>query len=241
LGALFPLVAAIGQDRGLQFEQIVGAPRGLPQLPPEGTWGEVINVTPRWVVLQNQVGQQFPVSVENLGEFLARWPSSVDALGPVTVVEAYGNDVGNNVVQTPHVDVFEGADQSLVIPTYYNTVLPTMAMIVNAWDVYGQSSLWNWPLFTSPSMLGAPTRLHAVGTVVNQSPLQIRLPGNVISSIIPPPGEQLTVTQLTRGELSFIKKGDYAFIVPLEVAPRGVVLSHFMLYKTITVPRFRPR
>src|SRR6516165_5126560 len=70
------------------FDQLVRAPNSLPGLPPEGAWGEIINATPRWVVIQNHAGQQFPISVDAIGQFLTRWPSSIDALGPQSVVEA---------------------------------------------------------------------------------------------------------------------------------------------------------
>src|SRR5262249_3605841 len=108
--ALVPGMASPAQERELAFEQIVGHPRGLPQLPPQGAWGEIINVTSRWVVIQNHSGQQYPIAVEDLGEFLIRWPSSLDALTPRSIVEAVGHDLGSNVVQTAHIDVFEGAD-----------------------------------------------------------------------------------------------------------------------------------
>ena len=77
-----------GQERPPAFEQIVGRPRGVPQLAPEGEWVEIINATARWVVIQTQSGQQFPIEVKDLGDFLVRWPSSLDALGPQSVVEA---------------------------------------------------------------------------------------------------------------------------------------------------------
>ena len=70
------------QDPELAFEQVVGHPRGLPQLPPQGAWGEVINVTSRWLVIQNHSGQQYPIATDDIGEFLVRWPSSVENLGP---------------------------------------------------------------------------------------------------------------------------------------------------------------
>src|SRR4051794_8423126 len=90
--ALVPGMATLAQERELVFEQIVGRARGLPQLSPQGEWGEVINATSRWVVIQHQSGQQYPIAVDNLGEFLVRWPSSVDALGVQSVVEGFGQD-----------------------------------------------------------------------------------------------------------------------------------------------------
>ncbi len=66
---------------------------------PHGAWGEVINATPRWLVIQNHSGQQYPIALEDIGEFLVRWPASVTGLGPESVVEAVGNDLGSNVVE----------------------------------------------------------------------------------------------------------------------------------------------
>src|SRR6516162_9994910 len=57
----------LSQDRRLAFDQVVGHPRGLPQLPPQGAWGEVINATPRWIVIQNHSGQQFPIALDDIG------------------------------------------------------------------------------------------------------------------------------------------------------------------------------
>src|SRR6478736_6470194 len=109
---------APAQDRGIAFDAVVGQPRGLPQLPPDGAWGEVINVTSRWIVIQNHAGQQFPIALEDIGEFLVRWPINLDVLTNQSMVEAVGMNQGNNVVQTEHVDVFEGGDRTLVTPTY---------------------------------------------------------------------------------------------------------------------------
>ena len=78
LGSAFVLLVGkptLSQDPRVAFDQVVGHPRGLPQLPPQGAWGEVINATPRWLVIQNHSGQQFPIALEDIGEFLVRWPS----------------------------------------------------------------------------------------------------------------------------------------------------------------------
>jgi hypothetical protein len=233
----------------LAFEQIVGHPRGRPQLPPQGAWGEIINVTSRWVVIQNHSGQQYPIAVDDLGEFLVRWPSGLDALGPQSVVEAVGQDLGSNVVQTLHIDVFEGADRSLVAPTY-NSLLPNNAVVttidpgfnrfMNAWDYGGQNLLYGWAYPVSPGMLGIPARLHVVGTVVERVPLRLALPGNNLGTVVAPQGEQFTVSQVTRGAVSHIRKGDYAFLLPLDITPRGLILSQFVLYKTVTFRQFNP-
>ena len=71
----------------------------------------------RWMVVQNNFGQQFPIEMDAVAQFLIRWPTRLDALTGQSVVEAIGPDQGNNTLATDHVDVFEGADRDLVQPT----------------------------------------------------------------------------------------------------------------------------
>jgi len=245
--ALVPAIATLARQQDPAFDQIVGNPRGLPHLPPQGAWGEIINVTSRWIVIQNHTGQQYPIAVNDIGEFLVRWPSSVDAMTNRSVVEAIGQDLGNNVCQTDHVDVFEGADQALVAPTY-NSLLPNNAIVttidpgfqrlMSPWDYGGQMVLHGWAYPVSPMVLGIPTRLHVVGNAVNQSPLQLNIPGDNIATVVGPVGGQFSVTQVTRGDVSHIRKGDYAFLLPQAITPRGLLLSQFVLYKTIPFAQF---
>jgi hypothetical protein len=89
-------------------------------------------------------------------------------------------------------------------------------------------------------MLGASVGLHVVGTVLNRSPLQLSLPGNNIATVVPPAGTELNVTRVTRGAVAYIRKGDYAFLVPKQITPKGLILSEFVLYKTIPFPLFNP-
>src|SRR5262245_36743402 len=96
---LVPALTMLGEGRGqvinavtgqtpLVFDQVVGQPMGLPRLPPQGAWGEVINVTSRWIVIQNHSGQQFPIALDDINEFLVRWPIGLDILNNDAVVEA---------------------------------------------------------------------------------------------------------------------------------------------------------
>jgi hypothetical protein len=235
------------QGPDLAFDQVVGHPRGLPQLPPTGAWGEVIYSTPRWLVIQNHSGQQYPIAAEDVGEFLIRWPGSINALGPESVVEAVGRDAGSNVVEVSHIDVFEGADRSLVAPTY-NSLLANNAVVtaidpgfnrvMNAWDYAGQSQLYGWAYPTGAGLSGIPVRLHVVGTVVQRVPLQLSLPGNNLATVVAGENVQFTVSQVTRGTMDVIRKGDYAFMMPRQLTAKGLVLSQLVLYKSISVAQF---
>ncbi len=237
----------LSQDPGFNFDQVVGHPRGLPQLPPQGAWGEVIHATPRWLVIQNHSGQQYPIAIEDIGEFLVRWPSGVDALGAGSLVEAVGNDLGSNVVEVSHIDVFEGADRSLVAPTYSSllannamvtTIDPTFNRLMNAWDYAGQSMLYGWAFPITNGANGIPSRLHIVGSVLQRAPLQLAVPGNNLATVIAGQNVTFTVSQVTRGSINHARKGDYAFLLPRELTSKGLVVSQLVLYKTIPIRQF---
>jgi hypothetical protein len=234
-----------------RFDVAIDQPVGMPHVPPQGAWGEVINVTERWLVLQNHDGQQFPVAVEDIDEFLIRWPSNVGSISNQALVEAVGATPGSNVIRASHVDHFEGTDRRLVTPTY-NEILPNNMAItavdpgfnrfMNAWDYGGQNMLYGWayPVMPGPGtgVSGNPTRLHVVGNLLNRDPLQIGLPGNNFATIVPDQANQMTVTQITQGSTRFVRKGDYAFLMPREAKARGLWVSQLVLYKTIPLRQF---
>jgi hypothetical protein len=243
------VVTAAAQDRELAFDAVVAQPRGLPQLPPEGAWGEVINVTPRWIVIQNHSGQQFPIAVEDIEEFLTRWTGNFEWLTTDSVVEAIGRDIGSNILRTNHVDVFEGEDRSLVAPTstsilpnnmVVTTVDPGFSRFMNMYDYMGQNLLYGWAFPVNPGILGIPARLHVVGTVLQRDPLRISIPGNNIATILPDDSGRMTISQVTRGSVDHVRKGDYAFLMPRQITERGLRLTQFVLYKQIPFRQFDP-
>jgi hypothetical protein len=246
---LFAPKPTLSQDPRLAFDQVVGHPRGLPQLPPQGAWGEVINATPRWLVIQNHSGQQYPVALEDIGEFLVRWPGSINQLGPDSLVEAVGNDLGSNVVEVTHVDVFEGTDRTLVAPTYNSllannavvtTIDPSFNRLMNAWDYAGQSMLYGWAYPITSGANGIPSRLHLVGNVIERAPLRLAVPGNNFATVVPGNNVQFTVSQVTRGAMNYARKGDYAFLLPRAINPRGLSVAQLVLYKSIPFRQFNP-
>jgi hypothetical protein len=244
---------AQGQDHDLAFGAGPGLPRGLPNLPPQGAWGEVINVTSRWIVIQNHAGQQFPIAVDDIQEFLIRWPYSLASTTEQSWVEAIGQDGGSNVVHVNHIDVFEGSDRSLVRPTY-NSILPNNMVVttvdpgfnrtMNAWDYAGQNMLYGWAYPVPANLSGIPSRLHVVGNVLDRDPpgqlIRINLPGNNFATIVPDGSGQMTVSQVTRGSPNFVRKGDRAFLMPVQTAPRGLILSQLVLYKQVPRAQFNP-
>jgi hypothetical protein len=246
---------ARAQAQDVAFDAVRGQPRGLPDLPPQGAWGEVINVTSRWIVIQNHSGQQFPIAVEDIQEFLMRWPYNLNTLSEQSVVEVAGQDVGSNVVRVSHIDVFEGADRTLVGPAY-NQILPNNMVVttldpgfnrfMNAWDYAGQNMLYGWAYPVPPNLTGIPARLHVVGNVIGRAveppnmQIRIGLPGNNFATIVPDDSGRLTATQITRGDSRYVKKGDYAFLMPRNITPRGLILSQLVVYKQAPRSQFDP-
>lgn len=250
---LLPAQAAMAQNGDIAFQAVVGQPLGLPQLPPHGAWGEVINVTARWLVVQNHSGQQFPIAIDDIQEFLIRWPTSMNDLNGRSLVEAVGQDAGSNVVRVNHVDVFNGSNRTLVAPTY-NSLLPNNMVVttldpgfnrfMNPWDYAGQNMLYGWAYPVPANMSGIPSRLHVVGNVVDRNAqgqmVRIGMPGNNMATIVPDNPEGMTMTEVTRGSSNYARKGDFAFMLPLQIAPRGLILSQLVLYKQIPLTQFNP-
>ncbi len=118
----------------------------LPQAPGAGPtlsaqWAEVLTATDKWLVLRSQDGEQYPVSYDAIGQFLVRWPTTVDRISPAALLEATGTSVGSNRLLTNQVDVYEGASRDLVVPGLLTTTnmgypVTSMDFVVNA-DAYG--------------------------------------------------------------------------------------------------------
>jgi len=227
-------------------------PVDLPPVPPRGAWGEVIMANAKWMVIQNHEGQQFPIASDSVAQFLVRWPTTLDQLTPATVVEAIGQDVGNNSMRTDHVDTFEGSDRSLVQPTFASllpnnrmvtTIDPGFNRFMNGFDIGAQNLLYGWayPLDNSgPVANGIPGKLHVVGNAVSVNPfLRISVLGTNFATVLPEEGGGMSITQMTRGDTSYAEKGDLIFLMPTELTPRTVVLSQVVLYKKIPFRGFQ--
>jgi hypothetical protein len=223
-----------------------GAP--LPAASPEGAWGEVIMANAKWMVVQNQAGQQFPIATDAVAQFLIRWPIALADLTHESVIEALGQEFGSNVLHTDHVDVFEGADRNLVNPTYTSllsnnrpvtTLDPGFSRMMNPWDIGAQNLLYGWAYPIAPGEVGIPSRLHVVGNVMGINPLRLLVLGNNFATVLPDAAGNMAVFQMTRGNSSFAEKGDLVYLLPSDLRPRTVVLSQLVLYKKTPLRQFR--
>lgn len=248
LAVLVVVVGAWGVARAQNFLGQIEAPP-LPDRPPQGAWGEVIMANANWVVVQNHLGQQFPIRIDQIGQFLVRWPTDASNLTNDSVIEAVGADLGSNLLQTDHVDVFEGSDQKLVAPTYRSilpnnrvvtAIDPTFNRMMNAWDIEGQAYLYGWAYPISAGNVGAGQRLHVVGNVIGVNPpgVQLGVPGNNFVRIVPGSSQSIRMTQVTLGSASFFEKGDLVFLSPASVKPDSLVIQQLVLYKKVPRNRF---
>ena len=223
------------------------ASSALPPVPPQGAWGEVIMANARWLVVQNMQGQQFPIAMDAINQFLIRWPTNVNNLTNLSLIEAIGQDLGSNQLQTDHVDVFEGSDQTLVAPTYRSliggnrvvtAIDPTFSRLMNPWDIAAQNTLYGWAYPVNPGQGGIPAQLHVVGNVLALNPLVLGIPGNNRAAVLPSPAGPLAMSQVTRGSSSFAQKGDLVFLVPRNVLPKSLVVAQLVLYKKMPLKQF---
>lgn len=207
-----------------------------PQFPPSGDWVEVVTVTPKWLVLQNQSGQQFPVSFDAVQQFVIRWPIAPERITAGALVETMGVDLGSNRIQTDHVDVFEGSARSMTRPTLQRVIgynrRPTQFDVINQ-NIYGVYV----PLLPGENQI--PDRLHVAGPIAGYNPLSVAIAGNNAVSILPS-GGGLFFSQVTAGSASLLRQGDLVYVVPSDMTPRSLILSQMVAYKTIPLSQFVP-
>ena len=230
---------SFGTDGGIY---LAFNPNGLVQarVPPQGTWAEIINVTPRWIVVQNEQGQQFPIASDRIRQFLIRWPISTDQLTPNSVVEVIGPSAGSNNIIADHIDVYEADAQRLVTPT--DNSLFGFNRNLTAFDV-DQQNTYGLVYWMSPEEYAIPNRAHVVGSAlgggVGGVPLRIAGVGQNWYTI-QPSVNGMTATQVTIGNNSYARKGDIVYIVPENVSTRSLDVTQLVLYKKIALRTFQP-
>src|SRR4051794_23372526 len=123
LVCLSAVVAALGVPSTRAWAQNLRGPESNPvgggvfisPLASDGAYGIVIFANARWMVVQNQDGQQYPIAADPNTEFLVRWPASVgDLLAPGTLAEGVGEDLGGRAMQTDHLDLFVKPDPARI-------------------------------------------------------------------------------------------------------------------------------
>ncbi len=204
-------------------------------------WAQVVSVAPpRWLVLQNNKGQQFPVAIDAIGLFLTRWPTTLDRVSPQAFVEANGIEGASNSILTGQLDVYEGASQSLVSPALIfisgsGRVSRRIDFTYNS-DAYGELI----PGLAPPvhgGVMTSPARMHVVGPLMSRVPPVILTEGNNRVQVVPPPAG-LRLTLVTIGNLTDVKPGDLAFFVARDARPRSLILEELVIYKRMPIDQY---
>jgi hypothetical protein len=225
----------------------------IPPPAPQGALFEVIFADPRWMVVQNERGQQFPIAADAVAQFLIRWQADVRDLTPAVLVEARGQELASMTVQTPHIDIFVGPEQALVQPGYTSdlpflnkpviAIDPTFGRMINAYDPVAQNRLYSW-VYPIPPVSGIPTLMHVVGNPVGLGPLRLGVPGNNVVNLLPPFPADMTMTQVTLGTSAFARKGDLVYLKPVQgrdpIGEKSLLLAQAVLYKKMRRDQFVP-
>ena len=165
-----------------------------PRFEPDGLWARVVSVTPKWLVLENEAGQQFPVAADAVDLFLMRWPITPSQLTPGSWIEVTGIDLNSSQVLCDHADVFEGAARALVSPTSQYLVGYNRVMTLSnpfQMGTFGQTNLL-------PGEELLPRRRHLVAPVISGVPLVLAAPGNESVGVVGAAGG-MSMTSVTPG------------------------------------------
>ena len=201
-----------------------------------GEWAEIITATPKWLVIQNEQGQQFPIAVDSIRQFLVRWPSSFDQLTPQSLVEVNGYGMQNNTMAASHIDVYEDDARSLVTPTYQSSHGFNRTITGFDIDQMREMGITN---FWTPQEWMTPNQIHMVGTPIGSDPMRIAVMGSNPMAILPSP-TGVEVTQITLGTSSYAKRGDLVYVTSESAGTRGLDVSRLVLYKKVPLSQFNP-
>lgn len=221
------------------FSNNAGSGMLAPRVPSQGGWAEVITATPKWLVLQNQEGQQYPVSFSEVQMFLMRWPTTLDRIAPGSLVEAYGLDLGTNQVSTDSLNVYEGTANVLGVMPSFQTIVG-FNRVLTAFDIDQHNTYGvDYFRFLMPEEMNMPRRMHVIGPIMQLDPLQLGVGGGIVIGVIPA-GGPFFITSITPGSSSFVRKGDLVYYVPTEATPKSLNLAELVVYKKIPQSQFVP-
>lgn len=218
-----PFTAAIGGFTAPQFQ------------PGGGEWARVVTATPKWIVLENAAGQQFPVSFGAIEVFVIRWPANPRLAAPGTLAEVTGIDLMNGSVVAGHVDLFEGSARALVTPT--SLVLASYNRALNRNNPFQVNVFGRYSMIPGEEWM--PQRRHLVGALIAGNPIVIAPPRGPSAMVVPGAGG-MSVTQVTIGSPSFVRPGDLVWYLPVNATPQTLAVGRLVVHKTIPLAQFVP-
>jgi hypothetical protein len=222
------------------FSQFGQSGMVAPRVAPPGGWAEVLTVTPKWLVLQNQQGQQFPVAFSEVQMFVIRWPALLDQVAPGALVEATGIDMGTNQISTDHIDIYEGTAPQLGVGPTLQTIVG-FNRVLTAFDIEQHNTYGiDYFRYLTPDEMSLPPRLHVVGPIVDVNPLRLAVGGGISIAVFPPSAANFFITSITPGSSSFVRKGDLVYFASSDATVKSLLLSQLVVYKKIPQSQFTP-
>jgi len=210
-----------------------------------GLWAEVITANAKWIVIQDDQGNQYPIAADRIRQFLVRWPSNPALFTMNTLLEVTGPDAGSNTIVADHIDQFEDGAQSLVSPAVTN-VYNNYGFNFNygynqtlaPWNV-AASSTFQATYYGLPFGYAAPLPLHVVGRALGGDPIRVAGNGDNWYTVQPGSGG-ISITQVTIGNSSYAKRGDVVYFVLDNMSSRSLDITQLILYKKIPLRAFQP-
>lgn len=214
-----------------------------PKFAARGEWTRVLSVTPKWMVIRNERGQQFPVALTrgNVRMFVIRWPVAPAAISPAAVAEVMGVDLVSNTVQASRLDVFEPDAQGLLNGLWPSrTHLAGLNRIVSPYGADRDSAINGYAtVYQLPIERFIPNRTHAVAPIVGVNPIRLALGNNNTLTVIPA-GTGLMMTRVTAGSPNFVSPGDLAYVMVSGQNAKTLFLSELVVYKRVSFDQFAP-
>ncbi len=203
-----------------------------PRFEARGYWARVVSVTPKWLVLQNEEGQQLPVASTAVNQFLMRWRVDPKLVTAGTLAEVTGIHLNSDQVSTTHLDLYMGSDRSLV--TIDSRYLVGYNREVSQLTSFQANNFGSFSLLPGEEMI--PPRRHVVGPLLSLNPIVIGLEGGGQVNALPDRG-RFDVTQVTVGLINLVEPGDLVWYIPVDAGPRSMSLQRMVVYKDRIVPR----
>jgi len=203
---------------------------------PRGAWAEVINATPRWLVVQTEDGVQYPIAADRIKQFLVRWPSSADQLTANSAVEVTGPEGPQNTVIADHIDHYEADAQNLVSPTVQSFYGSNRT--ISPFEL-AQKDTFSLAYYLTPEEYNIPSRLHIVAPPLSNNPIRLAGFANSVYTVVPS-NNGMTISQISMGNVGFARRGDIAYITADNFTARSLDVNQLVLYKKIPIRQFQP-
>lgn len=107
--------------------------------------------------------------------------------------------------------------------------------VLTAYDV-DQQQTYGARYFLLPGEEQIPNRIHVVGPIVGNDPLQVAFGGNNTLGILPALNG-LSMSSITTGSIAHVSPGDTVYMTVEEALPRSLAVSQLVVYKKYPIPR----